>query len=88
MAQETSTKNVEKLKNIQGKVDRWEELWQNKVFPWHINEINPKLMKHFALLKEQGQDQVCGENIFVIWKEKIKELPSFDRLKLNCISYN
>ena len=60
MAQETSTKNVEKLKNIQGKVDRWEELWQNKVFPWHINEINPKLMKHFALLKEQGQDQEDG----------------------------
>jgi hypothetical protein len=30
MAQETSTKNIEKLKNIQGKLDRWEELWQNK----------------------------------------------------------
>jgi len=33
-------------------IDGWKDLWENGVFPWHKEEINPKLEKYWSILME------------------------------------
>ena len=49
MAEEKITIKLENLKKLEG----WEKLWENNVLPWHIEEVNSKLIKHLDILTQE-----------------------------------
>ena len=49
MAEEKITIKLANLKKLEG----WENLWENNVLPWHIEEVNSKLIKYLDIMMQE-----------------------------------
>ena len=60
------------FKNV---VSGWKDLWEKGVFPWHKEDINPKLEKYWSILMEAaGKSNPKECRFFVPLCGKTKDL--------------